>query len=302
MFNLEKNNSDIPLSLYVDYTIRHKILSGIFTYKTKFPIISKISANEDISERVIKEAYKRLSACGYIETVKRSGTYVSYKGDINSKSSYNRNFIYFQNTIESMYKNGFNRDDIFSCFYNALLSTTNKPAEILFVENDIFDLIQGKEELEKILGVNVQGLLLDVYEAKYEDFKNRIIVTTFKNFLRIKSLNGNTNIFPLKTTPHLEEFINFHEIPSNYKILYIATSLENKKILSKKYGYIKEIFANFELITPEEFNVSKSPDIIIGTEKIMQMIKPDNNAQKIILKRFYDNEGIAYIKEKLKQG
>ena len=224
MFNSNNRKSEIPLSSHIDYAIRHKILSGELPHKTKFPIISLLSEKKGISEKAIKDAYKKLSSAGYIKSIKKSGTFVQFTGDVKTKSKYNGSYIYFQNIIESMYRHGFNKDDIFACFYNALLNTGESPSSIIFVEQDVFDLMQGKEELEQILNTPVQGLLLEIYETKHEDFKDKIIVTTFKNFLRIKSVNGNSNIFPLKTTPSLEEFLNFHEIPSTYKILYIAAS------------------------------------------------------------------------------
>jgi DNA-binding transcriptional regulator YhcF (GntR family) len=299
MFNLNKELSVLSLSEILDYTIRHRILSGELPHKTKFPIITELAKQQKVSEKTVKESYKRLSSAGYIKTVKKSGTFVSFSGDVNVKSKYNKSHIFFQNIISFMYGNGFNRDDIFSCFYNALANCEENPSKVIFVEQNIFDLIQGKEELESILNIPVQGLLLDIYESKWEDFKDRIIVTTFKNFLRVKSVNGNTNIFPLKTTPSLEEFLNFHEIPSNHTIVYIAASKENKKILSKSYSYVKEIFTNFEIIVPEEFDKSLNPNVVIATEKIMSLVAIGENTRKIVLKRFYDNEGIAYIKEKI---
>lgn len=300
MFAFKKTSDSLPFSVSLDYQIRHKILSGKLPFKTKFPLIKELSAQTGYSERAIKDAYKRLSSEGHISTAKKGGSYVSYKGDNTITSCYNKNYIYFQNIIQNMLLQGFSNDDIFSCFYNAFYESKNIKTDIVFVEENIFDLIQGKDELESKLNLPVQALPIDFFEKRHNTFKDKIIVTTFKNFLKIKSFADSLNIFPLKITPSLEEFINFNEVPSNANIFYITTSNENKKFISETYKYIQNNFKNFHIITYDEFtDFNEKPYMIIGTSQIFKIIKTDEDIIKIILERFYDNEGITFIKEKI---
>ena len=300
MFKKIKMLKPLPLPVGIDYIIRHNILSGKLPYKTKFPQIKEISTRENFSERVVKEGYQRLVASGYVKTAKRGGSYVNFKSNSKITSNYNKNFLYFQNIIHLMLQQGFKEDDIISCFYNALIDTERISTPLVLVETDIFDLIQGKEELEELLGQRVQAVLFEIFEKRSNDFSDKIIVTSFKNYLKTKVLSDKLTIIPLKTTPFLEEFINFNEIQSSAKIILIATSSENKKILSQSYSYLKAIFKNFEIILPDEYKDEIKPDIVIGTKEVFTLFKFPEKCQKVILKKFYDNEGIAYIKEKLK--
>jgi DNA-binding transcriptional regulator YhcF (GntR family) len=300
MFEIKNYANPFHLGIFLDYILRHKIVTGELPFDYKLPGIKNLAQNFHFSERIAIEAYNRLSNAGYIKTVKKGGTKVCFSSDIKSREVYSKNFVLFQNIISTLYSYGFNKDDIFSCFFNALESSFFTASDFLYIEDNVLDLLQGKEELEQLLGIKVNCSLIELLK-KESDYRNILVITSFKNYYKLQAINAKLNIIPLRTTPNLSELINFNKIPTYARILYVTSSLEDKRLITEKFGYLAKTFKNFKIIKADEFSKNSKPDILITTKRVLNLLNIDSNIQLYILKKFYDEDGINLIKSKIKE-
>ncbi len=301
MFEIHNYSNPFSLGIFLDYIFRHKIITGELPFNSKLPGIKQLANEYYFSERIPVEAYSRLKDAGYIKTIKKGGTRVSLTLDVNAREIYGKNYIYFQNIIAMLYAAGFTKDDIFSCFFNAIESFDSVNSKFLYIEDNVIDLFQGKEELENRLNIKLNCSLLELFQSRELKEEDRIIITSFKNYYKLQSLNPEIEIIPLRTTPNLSEIINFNHIPTYSHIYYITSTDDEKKLILEKFGYLYKKFKNFKIIKINEFKKFKRVNMIITTKRVLNLLNLESNIKVWVLNRFYDDDGINLIKSKIEE-
>jgi hypothetical protein len=172
------------------------------------------------------------------------------------------------------------------------------------VENDFYELIIGKTELENELGITVTPMFIgDVVEkVKNRQLYADLIITTFYYEKILRDLNINTKIIPLKITPPFDQLINFSQISRDMKITVVVISNIIKNRIEQTYMSLINKFPFFKVLTVSEAlndkKILNETEILLTLKSIlMENEKVFKNIPHIVsYNRFHDKEGIEMIK------
>ncbi len=276
------------------------------------PAEKKISSDEIAREfgvnlNTVKKVFKELKELGYIEAKKRAGSRINPDISEEKRALYGRLSIKFQDIMEMGLEEGFSPIEIFSCFTGAFSScvSSHGRGKIIFVEKNYYDLWTGKAELERLLGVRVVPMLLeDALRFFKGGEKENLIVTTYY-CQPLLEREGVTNVVPLKVTPPLEELVDFSSIPKTSHILVVAVSNNTKERLKNQQGHLQKEFKNLRIVTIQE--ILKDTSLLEGVDILIILKLLYEEYRHIFLRikkiflysRFYDREGIEFIKKYL---
>lgn len=261
--------------------------------------VNKISLN------TVKKVCSRLSSEGYIQQKKKAGTTIvaHYSEDqVEIYLSSRDRIIQILNDLKVA---GFNDSGIIACTVSAMDEYRSEPLRIIYTDSDFHSLFVGKKELEIILGVKVLSIFVDELMEKVRAgiMEPGLIVTSFRTLPLLEQLPGHTRVIPLKTTPPLEQLLNFSSIPSDARITMIVISDEVKERISRIYADLIHAFPFFNICTQSQ--VRSNLSLVYDTEILLtlKIIYMENEKllhhipRIITYNRFHDGEGIRMVRQ-----
>ncbi len=289
--------------------IKLLLIDRIFREPVEQEINTEEVAKEfEVNLNTAKRVFKELKELGYIETRKRAGTRINPNISEDKKVLYGKFSIKFQDIVEMALESGISPLETFACLTGAFISSLSSQGrgKIIFVEKNYYNLWTGKEELEKVLRVHVIPMLLEdaIRFFKKGNIGENLIVTTYYCH-PILEREGITGVIPLRITPPLEELLNFSSLPKNIHILVVVISNSIKKQMNRQYLHLQQEFKNMRILTIQDIlkdiSILENVDILLILRLLYEEYRHIFRKVKkvMIYSRFYDSEGIEFIKKYL---
>lgn len=281
--------------------IDHMIRTG----EKKLATSESLAKLHNVSINTVKKICSRLAGEGYIQQKKKAGTKVlaHYSEEqVGIYLSARERIIQILNDLRVA---GFNDSSTMACTVSAMDEYRSEPFRVIYTDDDFHALFVGKKELETILGIQVLSIFVDELMEKVRAgiMEPGLIVTSFRTLPLLERLPGHARVIPLKTTPPLEQLLNFSSIPTDARITMIVISDEVRERISRIYDDLIRAFPFFNICTQSQ--VRSNTALVSGTEILLtlKMIYMENekllhHIPKIITyNRFHDGEGIRMLRQ-----
>ena len=198
----------------------------IRTGEKKLATSESLAKKHKVSTNTVKKVCARLAAEGYIQQKKKAGTTVLTHHSEEQTGIYLSAREQMIQVLNDLRMAGFNHSSIMACMVSAMNEYRSEPLRVIYTDNDFHGLFVGKKELENILEIQVVSIFADelMEKIKARIMEPGLIITSFRTLPLLENLPEHTRVIPLKTTPPLEELLNFSSIPTDARITMIVIS------------------------------------------------------------------------------
>ncbi len=299
----------LGLTARVYLTIKHRILTGEYPGGAKLPRVEELAEEFGVNQNTVKHALSRLKDEGLIEPVRKAGTRVSDQIPDERIELYVKGCQRLALVLQEMASAGFSILDLFACFAGAVEGMTDD-ARVYYVDLDAQSLLEGKKEIEEILGIKVYPVLIEELEAiariKKLDSSENVVITTFQLEGRVRSCLGASYIIPMRTAPPIDQLFNFQSMPADTPVYVVARSEEEKFEWQELYGFLAGKHPSIRFVDVRELEsgeVSVEPGgvFIMSRYVFGRVEKYLRSARQVIaFGKFTDPEGFFYVREALK--
>ncbi len=279
----------------LDYIIEHPL--------EKLPTSKELSEIHNMSDITVKKVMGALSGRGYLKSNKKGGTKIINRFSLRQREVYSEAKEDVKEIIKRLEDNGFDLQEILTCFYNALLEYAFDSSGLLYTERDHEMVFMGASELSDILSVKVKPVYIEnVYrEMLLGSSAPKAVIVPFYCYSDLEHLRNSVKIFPLRTTHPLEFLSTTKEIAYNSVVVYVAASSEEKEGV---FGIKKKIENNtFKLLVYKIDELIDNPHLLKDVDMVVayKWIVRNNehvfkNVPRVVAyNRFDDKEGIKMI-------
>ncbi len=291
----------IPKNKFLKYILLDYVITSA---SGKLPTSTELSNTYNININSVKQVCGELANSGYVVSHKKAGTKINEKFTREQVEVYLTAKSKIKEILKELDFMAFDSEEMFSCLVSAFSECQFSISNILYVENDFYELLIGKTELENELGVTITPMFINdvIQKVNNRQLHADLIITTFYCEQILRNLNISSKIIPLKITPPFDQLINFSQISRDTYITVVVISNVIKERIENTYVSLIEKFPYFKVVTINEALNNK--DIINKTEILMTLKSILMENEKIFkniphivsYNRFHDKEGFEMIK------
>lgn len=270
----------------------------------KFPMAEEAASQFGVNINTVKSVYAKLAQAGFVESRRRTGTkpIVTYRPE--QIKAYRHAKDKVKGVIQSLECAGLSSHEIAALLVSAASAYSSCDGTVIYAENEFNQLMIGQQELENELAIPVIPRHIDdvITQLGAGAIRPAVIVTTFYCYDRLREFGDHIHIIPLKTTPPLEELINFSLIARDTAISLIVVTDEVRTRFEQMYPNIVKDFPRFRVFT---LNTVLNNRALLADTKILLTLKiiyQENlelfrHIPKITTyNRFQDEEGLNYLR------
>ncbi len=268
--------------------------------------VGKVAREFGVNLNTVKKVVKQLKDLGYLQTRKRAGTWIDPEISQQKKDLYGYVRTKFQDIVEMALDRGLSPVEVMASLVGAFGDSVlgRGRGKVIFVERNYYNLWTGKVELERELGVHVVPMLLeDGLRCLRGDMgRENLVVTTYYCAPHLEKVCSGY-ILPLRVTPPLEELVDFSSLPHDSRILVVVLSDRIKEKLKVRYVHLCNKFKGMYFATIQE--VLKDTSLLVSVDLLIipcilyeEYRHLFRSIPRVIsCPRFYDDEGIRFIKK-----
>ncbi len=226
-FQVNKS-SEFPIYQQLKEQIKYFLLSGVLQPGTRVPPPKDLASYLQINRNTVIAAYKELEKEGMLLTKHGQGTYVSEEmPPLPDEERKQALIALVRETMERTVKLGFSVEDLFTVVFNqtvlGLDALPRKELRTLLVECNKPDLQHFQQELQKELGIRVDGsLLTELPDNVQEEIVTGadFVVTTFFHVEDVKAILEplGKEVVAIMAAPHLHTFMRIAQLPPGTRV------------------------------------------------------------------------------------
>lgn len=229
-FQVNKSSA-FPLYLQLKEQVKYFLLSGELEPGTRLPSPKELAAYLQINRNTVIAAYKELENEGILVSKQGQGTYLTGGAAAVPDNAQKQSLIKLvQETIQKAEELGYSTDELFTAlFHQSVLAegSGKKNPRILLVECNQPDLDYYCGELEKELGVTVNGCVLDrLGDALDEDLVQSadFVVTTFNHAEDVRAIMEplGKKVIAIAWMPPLATMMGLGQLPAGTRVLLVC--------------------------------------------------------------------------------
>lgn len=232
-FQVNKS-SDFPIYQQLKEQIKYFLLSGLLQPGTRVPPPKEAALVLQINRNTVIAAYKELEKEGLLVTRHGQGTYVSEKlTPLPDEEKKQALIALVRETLERTVQLGFRPEDLFTVVFNqtvlGLDSTHGRALKALLVECNLPDLQYYQQDLQKELGIQVDGCLLSELPEKVEEERVTgadFVVTTFFHVEDVKAILEplGKEVIAIMAAAHLHTLMRIGQLPPGTRVGLVCAS------------------------------------------------------------------------------
>ncbi|MCP4116991.1 MAG: GntR family transcriptional regulator [Desulfobacteraceae bacterium] len=276
----------------------------------KLPTSDHLAKEHHVSVNTVKEVCARLAREGYIRQKKRAGTEIRSLYSEEQVQAYLRSREKIVQVFNQLKESGISESGIIAAALSALDEYRPEPARAVYVDKDFYGLVVGKKELESILEVKVSSMFVDELMEKIdtEAPAPELVVTSLRNAPLVEALPDTIRVIPLKTTPPLEQLVDFSALPTDARITLVVISDQVRQRVLATYADLMEAYPFFHVHTLSQVRMNRELVRETTTLVTLRMILGENQGlfshipHTVPYNRFHDDEGMGMVKRFLAHG
>lgn len=232
-FQVNKS-SDFPIYQQLKEQIKYFLLSGLLQPGTRVPPPKEAALLLQINRNTVIAAYKELEKEGLLVTRHGQGTYVSEKlPTLPDEGKKQALIALVRETLERTVQLGFSPEDFFTVVFNqtvlGLDSTPGRALQALLVECNLPDLQYYQQDLQKELGIQVDGCLLSELPEKVQEEEVTgadFVVTTFFHVEDVKAIleSLGKEVIAIMAAAHLHTLMHVGQLPAGTRVGLVCAS------------------------------------------------------------------------------
>lgn len=241
-FQVNKS-SEFPIYQQLKEQIKYFLLSGVLQPGTRVPPPKDLASYLQINRNTVIAAYKELEKEGLLMTKHGQGTYVSEEMPPLPDEERKQALISLvRETMEKTVQLGFNTEDLFTVVFNqavlGLGSPRKKELRTLLVECNPPDLEYFQQELQKELGIQVDGCLLSELPDKVQEeavTAADFVITTFFHIEDVKAILEplGKEVIAIMAAPHFHTFMRVAQLPPGTRVGIVCASEDGSLNMKK---------------------------------------------------------------------
>ncbi|TLM97867.1 GntR family transcriptional regulator, partial [bacterium] len=241
-FQVNKS-SEFPIYQQLKEQIKYFLLSGVLQPGTRVPPPKDLASYLQINRNTVIAAYKELEKEGLLMTRHGQGTYISEKLPPLPDEERKQALINLvRDTLERTVELGFSTEDLFTVVFNQAVlgigSPRRKELRTLLVECNRPDLEYFQQEMQKELGIRVDGCLLAELPDKVQDeavTAADFVVTTFFHLEDVKAILEplGKEVMAIMAAPHLHTFMRIAQLPPGTRVGIVCGSKDGSLNMKK---------------------------------------------------------------------
>ncbi|MBI9088915.1 MAG: GntR family transcriptional regulator [Desulfobacterium sp.] len=270
----------------------------------KLPTSEQLAKAHKVSVNTVKEVCARLAKEGFIRQKKRAGTEIRPRYSEEQIQAYLRSREKIIQEFNHLKASGINESGIIAAALSALEEYRPDPARVVYADKDFYGLVVGKKELESIFKVKVVPLFVDELMEKIdaEAMAPELVVTSLRSAPLVEGLPDTIRVIPLKTTPPLEQLLDFSSLPTDARITLVVTSDQVRQRMAATHADLMAAYPFFHVHTLSQVRMDKELVRETTTLVTLRMIFEENPAlfshipTPVTYNRFHDDEGMGMVK------
>ncbi len=275
----------------------------------KLPTSDHLAREHQVSVNTVKEVCGRLAKEGYIRQKKRAGTEIRNLYSEEQVQVYLRSREKIIQVFNHLKESGINESGIIASALSALEEYRPEPARVVYADKDFYGLVVGKKELESILKVKVTSMFVDELREKVatEAMAPELVVTSLWSAPLVEDLPDTIRVIPLKTTPPLEQLLDFSSLPTDARITLVVLSDQVQQRVTATHADLMDAYPFFHIHTLAQVRMNKELVSETTTLVTLRMILLENPGlfshipKTVTYNRFHDDEGMGMLKRFLAQ-
>lgn len=277
----------------------------------RFPLSEEAARTYAVNINTAKKAFALLAAEGIIERRRKAGSLVLRQLSAEQSATYRQARDRMVSVLRDLELAGFSSLEMIAMAASGLEEMGRQAPRIVYSEVDFYELLLGRRELELALGLPVQPRHMEEVERQLRRsmLQADLVVTTFfcENRLREECERQGIPLIPLRTTPPLEQLLNFPLLPRDTVVTMVVISPQIRNRIQEFYPHISKDFPGFKVLTLED--VQQQPGSLRQTRILLtqKLILEENRdlfrriPRIVSYNRFQDDEGLDYVRQILNQ-
>jgi len=298
----------LPKQHYLQLRLLDRVLENP---RDRFPLSEEVARTYGVNINTARKAFALLADAGAIERRRKAGSLVLRQLSDEQGATYRHAKDRMVSVLRDLELAGFSSLEMISMAASSLEEMSNQAPRIVYTELDFYELLLGRRELELALGLPVQPRHLDEVEKQLQRgmLQADLVVTTFfcENRLRENCEQQEIPLVPLRTTPPLEQLLNFPLLPRDTVITTVVISQQIRQRIQEFYPHISKDFPDFKVLTLDE--VQQQPQVLRKTSILLtqKLILEENRElfrripRIVSYNRFQDDEGLDFVRQILNQ-
>jgi len=306
------SESELSKILPKQHYLRLRLLDRVLDNPAdRFPLAEEAASTYGVNINTAKKAFALLAADGTIEPRRKAGSQVLRQPGEEQATTYRRSKDRLVSLLRDLELAGFSSLEMIAMTASALEEVGRRTPRVIYTEVDFYELLLGRRELDLALGLPVQPRHLDevVRQLQNGRLQADLVISTFfcENRLREGCEQQGIPLVPLRTTPPLEQLLNFPLLPRDTVITMVVISAQIRQRVQEFYPHITRDFPAFRVLTLEE--AQQEPQALRKTRILLtqKLILEENRElfrsipRVVSYNRFQDDEGLDYVRQILNQ-
>ncbi|RMF47902.1 MAG: GntR family transcriptional regulator [Deltaproteobacteria bacterium] len=272
----------------------------------RLPSSEVLARQYRVNINTAKKALTLLADAGILEPKRRVGNLVRHRPDQARMHAYLAGRQRILSALGDLAAAGFSPLEMAACLAAASDEHHRRTPRIVYADFEFNELLLGTRELELACGQPVRPVPVPELENLLREgwLTADLVVTTFFAENRVRPLCEQAGIVlvPLRTTPPLEQLLNFALLPRDTPVTLVVLSGEIRQRIEEHYPHLHKDFPAFSILTLEQ--VRKSPKRLGQTRILLahklvceEYAELFRSIPRVIgFNRFQDDEGLDYIR------